>query len=278
MVKLFHDKEEVDCFIYSPVECHESEFADHPVEEQVVVPIFMFDDIADVVDFPKYDEYDDDYIVDFEVDFSEQAAAFSPLGNDDFQQSQESSQPAYFSYDNDEENEESTESGEGNTLPLCFSSFQLLKENFHSVISQQFHSYANEHGENNEFVDGNSLPLCFASFKLLRENFETINEVEECGMIQSHLDSMGKIDNELQQSPLVFHDPIVDYIEGLNSQNLQLLANYQSGNEDDKDLVLQPTSFSCPAGVSFQNSYEYFQYFHDNHQLDLHGSRMQLRG
>jgi hypothetical protein len=77
---------------------------------------------------------------------------------------------------------------------------------------------------------------------------------------------MGKIDNELQQSPFVFHDPIADYIEGLNSQNLHLLANYQSGNEDDKDLVLQPTSFSCSARVSFQNSYEYFQYFHDNHQ------------
>ena len=43
-------------------------------------------------------------------------------------------------------------------------------------------------------------------------------------MIQNHLDSMGKIDNELQQSHFVFHDPIADYIEGLNSQNLQSLS------------------------------------------------------
>jgi len=49
---------------------------------------------------------------------------------------------------------------------------------------------------------------------------------------------MGKIDNELQQSPLVFHDPIVDYIKVLNSQNLQLLANYQSRNKYDKYIVL----------------------------------------
>jgi hypothetical protein len=52
--------------------------------------------------------------------------------------------------------------------PCVFSSFQLLKENFHSVISQQFHSYASEHGENSKFADENSLPLCFASFELLK--------------------------------------------------------------------------------------------------------------
>jgi hypothetical protein len=78
----------------------------------------VFDEITDVFDLPKYDDYDDDYIVDFKVDFLKQATALSLLGNDDFQQSQESNQPTYLSYDNDEENEESTESGEGNTLPL----------------------------------------------------------------------------------------------------------------------------------------------------------------
>jgi hypothetical protein len=117
-LNLFHDKEEFVCFIYSLAEYHESEFADQPIEEQVVVPIFMFDEIANVVDLPKYDEYDDDYIFYFEGDFSEQVVAFSLLGNDDFQQSEKSSQPTYFSYDSDEENEESTKSGEGNALPL----------------------------------------------------------------------------------------------------------------------------------------------------------------
>jgi hypothetical protein len=161
---------------------------------------------------------------------------------------------------------------------LCFSSFQLLKENFHGVINQHFHSCVSEHGENNGLTDGNYLPLCFASFKLLRENFETINEVEKCGLMQSHLDSMGKIDNELQKSPLVFHDPVVDYIEDINSQNLQLLANYQSGNKDDKDLVLQTTSFSCSTRVSLQRFYEDFQYFHDNHQWDLHRVKNAVEG
>jgi hypothetical protein len=40
-------------------------FSDDVVEEQVVVPIFLFDDIAGVHDFPKYDEYDDEYNNDF---------------------------------------------------------------------------------------------------------------------------------------------------------------------------------------------------------------------
>ena len=47
----------------------------------------MLDDIAGVHDFPKYDEYNDDYIVNFGVDFLEHPSTFSPLGNNYFQQS-----------------------------------------------------------------------------------------------------------------------------------------------------------------------------------------------
>ena len=43
----FLDKKEVYCFMYSILECHGSELADPLVEEQAVVPIFMFDDIAE---------------------------------------------------------------------------------------------------------------------------------------------------------------------------------------------------------------------------------------
>jgi hypothetical protein len=46
-----------------------AEDKDQPTEEKVDVPrFFLVDDIADVVDLPKYDEYNDNY----EVDFSEQ--------------------------------------------------------------------------------------------------------------------------------------------------------------------------------------------------------------
>ena len=74
-----------------------------------------------------------------------------------------------------------------------------------------------DHGENNGLTDGNYFLLCFTSFKLLRENFKTINEVEEWGLMQIHLDSMGKMDKELQQPPLVFHDLVVGYMDNFNS-------------------------------------------------------------
>jgi hypothetical protein len=61
-----HDKHGADCFMYSFVDSQEDEFANQLVEEKVDVPRFsLLDDIAYVVDFPIYDEYDDDYDVDF---------------------------------------------------------------------------------------------------------------------------------------------------------------------------------------------------------------------
>jgi hypothetical protein len=52
--------------MYSFVDSQEDEFANHLVEEQVDVPsFFLLDDIANVVDLPIYDEYDDDCDVDF---------------------------------------------------------------------------------------------------------------------------------------------------------------------------------------------------------------------
>ena len=52
--------------MYSLVDSQEDEFANQLVEKQVDVPsLSLLDDIADVVDFPIYDEYDDDYGVDF---------------------------------------------------------------------------------------------------------------------------------------------------------------------------------------------------------------------
>jgi hypothetical protein len=121
-----HDKQGADCFMYSFVDSQEDEFANQFVEEQVDVPsLFLLDDIAYVVDLPIYDEYDDDY----DVDFLEQPTACSLSENVPFQQCNESNQPTYHSY-----KEESIESAEGNSLPLCFSSFKLLKENSKIII------------------------------------------------------------------------------------------------------------------------------------------------
>jgi hypothetical protein len=52
--------------MHSFIDSQENEFANHLVEEKVDVPrFFSLDDIANVVGLPIYDEYDDDYGVDF---------------------------------------------------------------------------------------------------------------------------------------------------------------------------------------------------------------------
>ena len=81
--------------MHSFVDSQENEFANQLVEEKVDVPsLFLLDDIAYVVDFPIYDEYDDGY----EVDFLEQPTAHSLSENVHFQQCNESNQPTYHSY------------------------------------------------------------------------------------------------------------------------------------------------------------------------------------
>jgi hypothetical protein len=118
------DKHEADRFMYSFVDSQENGFANQSVEEKIDTPsFFLLDDIADVAYFPVCDEYDDDYEVDFFP------TACSPLENVPFQQYSEIYQLTYHSC-----KKESFESAEGNSLPLCFSSFKLLKENSKVII------------------------------------------------------------------------------------------------------------------------------------------------
>jgi len=82
---------EVDDFIYYFVDSLETGFIDQHKKEQFYFSMFMVDDIAREVDFPKYDEYDDD----FDVNFLEKPAAC-------FQQSKEGSQLAHVVYDKED--------------------------------------------------------------------------------------------------------------------------------------------------------------------------------
>jgi hypothetical protein len=89
-----------------------------------VSSFFLVDDIADVDFFPRYDEYNDDY----EIDFLENPTACSLSGSVQFQQSPGITHPTYCIYANG--NEKNGEFTDENSLPLCFASFDLLKENF----------------------------------------------------------------------------------------------------------------------------------------------------
>jgi len=70
--------------------------------------------------------------------------------------------------------------------------------------------------------------------------------------MQSHLDLMGKINNELQQSPLIFHDPVADYMEGFNSHNLQPMISCKAASADDHELVSKSIISLLPKDVLLQ--------------------------
>lgn len=53
--------------------------------------------------------------------------------------------------------------------------------------------------------------------------------------MERHLESMGNIKNELQLSYFVFNDPVDDYVEGLDSQNLQLVINHEEKSAYDHE-------------------------------------------
>jgi hypothetical protein len=209
-----HHDQETDCFMYAFVDNHECEFPDQPAEEQVIASIFLFDDITEIFGEPKYDEYNDDY----EVEFSEQAVALSKSENDCFQQSKEIDKCAYGS---SEENEESFESGE-RTLPLCFSSFKLLKQNVYNVSNHKSSRHDVEYEESSGLANENYLPLCFSSFELLKVNHEITKEVGKSDCIHSDIVLHEKIviSEEDQQPSHTFNDPVVDYMEGYFSSDL----------------------------------------------------------
>jgi hypothetical protein len=82
---------------------------------------------------------------------------------------QQSKEMEKCTYDDTGENEEGFESG-NRTLPLCFSSFELLKQS--SVSNQKISKHEVESEESSGLTDKNSLPLCFSSFEWLKENHE----------------------------------------------------------------------------------------------------------
>jgi hypothetical protein len=174
-----YHEQETDCFLYAFEDNHECKFVDQPVEEQVTTSIFMFDDITNIFNEPGYDEYNDDY----EVEFSEQAVALSKSENDCFQLSKEIDKCAY---DNNEENEESFESGE-RTLPLCFASFKLLKQNVYNVSNHKSSKHDVEYEKSSELGNESYLRLFFSSFELLKVKHEITEEASKFDYIHSEI-------------------------------------------------------------------------------------------
>lgn len=181
--------------------------------------MFLIDDIADVFDVPKYDEYDNDYPINYDVDFLEQPDACSLLENDPSQQFKERIQSAYNSYTI--EYEENSELVEGNPLPLFFSSFELLKEDFKIINKTECKSMQNHHS-------------------LLEQAHNNIN---------------------WQQPSQVFNDLVADYMEDFSSQILQRLDNHEFEDGGDDELVSESTMSFVPTKVLLEQSMQILKPF-----------------
>jgi len=150
-----------------------------------------------------------------------------PLVKDEFENEcvQQSKEIEKCAYDSNEENEENFES-DGRTLPLCFSSFKLLKKNFNNVSDEKSSRHDVESEESNRPANESYLSLCFSSFELLRANHEQIEKFGKSVVVQSHFPS-SKIDEDIQldfQQNKVFqsclslpvNDPAVQILSSLD--------------------------------------------------------------
>jgi hypothetical protein len=82
-------------------------------------------------------------------------------------------------------------------LPLCFASFQFLKENLRSIKNQQLYNWDIEDEEKKQIIDENSLP--FTSFEFLKEHFGNTTEAEGDKPVKDFTISSETIHNDLQK-------------------------------------------------------------------------------
>jgi hypothetical protein len=121
-----------DYFMYSIHNVVKDEVPTQLVEEPSTDMMCMFDDISFMDDLPKHDQYDED---DIKMDFPEKLAAYC-WEEEDHLQSQQDSLSVHRNYDSNDQSAENLRVS-GNTLPLCFSSFQFLKRNSRQVVNSE---------------------------------------------------------------------------------------------------------------------------------------------
>ena len=171
-------------------------------------------------------------------------------------------------YDDTGKNEEGFRSS-NRTLPLCFASFKLLKQNVYNVSNQKSSMHDVEYEESSGLANENYLPLCFSSFELLKVNHEITEEAWKFDYIHSDtvLHEKIVINEENQQPSHAINDHVVDYMEVYFSSDLQPVINYHLGNKDDGQSTPMLDMDCLPPRVSFQptlSSDSKYCYFHQS--------------
>jgi hypothetical protein len=71
------------------------------------------------------------------------------------------------------------------TLPLCFASFKVLKQNVNNVSDQKPSRYDVKFEESNRLANEEYLLLCFSSFEWLKENHEASKKTRSSDCIHT---------------------------------------------------------------------------------------------
>ena len=141
-------------------------------------------------------------------------------------------------------------------LPLCFASFQFIRDNFQAINNQQSLGIVIENKEDNETINQDisvsqlqlsnsieindqmtqesSIPLCFEPFQLLKEMWYNIFKEKDEKLVEVYEVSWKPICYRLQPFSQVFQDPIEDMLNIEGIQSILLLTNYEFQNRDDK--------------------------------------------
>jgi hypothetical protein len=243
-------------------------------EEQPTDMMCMFDDISYLDNLPKYDQYDDDYVVEIDVDCSKKPTACFWEKEAQLQIKYDN-QPLHNNYDNNEENATNLRVSE-RSMPLCFSSFQFLRENYKQIVNSrdgecsdesvgdviddievvldpnlQPLSYIDLQTED-ELMHYNSIPLTFNSFQFLKKIFNHV-------MDDKHTENQEFVLEPIKQSSQSMQDPIADVLDDLCCQSHGSFSSYELKSSYDIDMIRQSLSWSVSAGVSFQSSTENLQ-------------------
>jgi hypothetical protein len=170
---------------------------------------------------------------------------------------QQSKEIEKCAYDNSEENEEGFESGE-RTLPLCFASFKLLKQDVNNVLDQEPSIYDVEYPKCSGLANESHLPLCFFLFELLKENHEITEEAGKYDCNGTSLYGQIVINKEDQQTSHTVDDILVDYIDSHFGSDLWPALNYQLENEYevDQEIAIEGHFPSPKLNVDIQQDFQ----------------------
>jgi hypothetical protein len=130
------------------------------------------------------------------------------------------------------------------SLPLCFSSFQFLRENYKQIVNSRDGECSDESvGDviddievvldpnlqplsyidlqtKDELMHYNSIPLTFNSFQFLKKNFNHV-------MDDKHTENQEFVLEPIKQSSQSMQDPIVDVLDDLCCQSHGSFASYE---------------------------------------------------